>query len=187
MSSLIRLGAALAAAILLAGCSAEEAAPPPPAEGAEPAPAEPPASEPTPDATPAPAAAPAPPPAAEPPPGPAPAAEPGEATAGAPPEPAAAPLDLEELAHRLEQTSAIGVFTKLKLKNEFDDLLGSLRAHQAGRPGPTLAELREGYELLLMKVLALVQEEDAALARDLLDSREVIWMRLNDPDSLAGS
>jgi hypothetical protein len=103
------------------------------------------------------------------------------------PRPGAAPLDLEALGRRLEQTPAIGVFTKLKLKNEFDDLLGALRAHHAGRPEPTLAELRESYDLLLMKVLALVQEEDAALSRDLLDSREAIWMRLNDPARLAGS
>lgn len=93
----------------------------------------------------------------------------------------AAPLDLKSLATRLKDTKAIGVFTKLALKNQVDDLLEQFRAYYQGRLKTTLAELRRPYELLLLKVLALLQDADPPLAGAIVASREAIWGILADP------
>ena len=60
------------------------------------------------------------------------------------------PLDVAALKARLRDTTAIGVFTKLALKNQMDDLL-------------------------VLKVLSLVQDSDPSLARTISGSREAIW------------
>ncbi len=103
------------------------------------------------------------------------------------PKPAAAAptLDLTALEARLKQTKGIGLMTKLSLRNQFDDLLGEFRKHYAGKPVPTMAELRRSYDLLMMKVLSLLQDHDQQLASDILSSRERIWGLLADPKSFA--
>ena len=95
--------------------------------------------------------------------------------------PAAPPLDLNALEKRLKDTEAIGVFTKLTLKNQVDDLLVRFEAHHGGANRTSLAELRQPYDLLIIKVLSLLQDRDARLASDLLRSREAIWNILSDP------
>ncbi len=94
-------------------------------------------------------------------------------------------LDLKSLEKRLRETTAIGVFTKLALKNQVDDLLDRFRAFHQGKGGTNLAELRQSYDLLIMKVLSLLQDSDAALARDIVTSREAIWSLLADPAKFA--
>ncbi len=90
-------------------------------------------------------------------------------------------LDVASLEKRLRETKAIGFFTKLSLKNQMDDLLAQFRAFHEARSGVTLAQLRERYDLLLLKVLALLQDSDQMLARDVSASREVLWSLLADP------
>ena len=112
---------------------------------------------------------------------------PKQATAPAPPKQAAAAptLDLDGLEARLKQTKAIGLMTKLSLRNKVDDLLAQFRQHHAGKPMPTVAELRRSYDLLMMKVLSLLQDHDQQLASDIVSSRERIWGLLADPKSFA--
>jgi hypothetical protein len=93
----------------------------------------------------------------------------------------AAIVDLPSLEQRLRDTHAIGVFTKLALKNEVDDLLARFRAFHAGRGGTTLTKLRESYDLLVLKVISLLQDKDPPLARDVSTSREALWNLLADP------
>jgi hypothetical protein len=112
-----------------------------------------------------------------------PAAPPPPAqSAGTPPssQPAAI-VDLASLEKRLRDTSAIGVFTKLSLKNQVDDLLERFRSFHDGRGGATLTKLRESYDLLVLKVVSLLQDKDAPLARDVFSSREALWNLLADP------
>lgn len=97
------------------------------------------------------------------------------------------PLDLDLLEKRLRETSAIGIFTKLALKNQVDDLLDNFRAFYQGRSKVSLPQLRQNYEMLIMKVLALLQDSDPTLARDILDSREAIWKVLADPEQFAST
>jgi len=117
---------------------------------------------------------------------PVPPAIPKAATATAPAapvvsQPARAPLDLESLGTRLKQTRAIGVLTKLSLKNQVDDLLAKFRAYHSRQGAATLPELRRSYDMLLLKVLSLLQDSDPPLARDIVQSRAAIWGILADP------
>ena len=113
----------------------------------------------------------------------------GQARAGEPAPPkvaASAPaLDLRTLEQRLKDTSAIGVLTKLSLKNQVDDLVGKFKTYHAGARPPTLTELRPSFDLLLMKVLSLLQDKDAVLAREINASRDAIWGVLTDKQKLA--
>lgn len=95
-------------------------------------------------------------------------------------QPTPTPLDLRALEIRLRETDAIGVFSKLALKNQIEDLLERLRAFFEGRIETSLAELRLSYDLLLMKTLALLQDTDPALADAIASSRESIWSVLSD-------
>ena len=99
--------------------------------------------------------------------------------------PGAPPLDLTALETRLKETKAIGVFTKITLKNQVDDLLNQFRAYYQGRIKTTLAELRQSYDMLLLKVLSLLQDGDPSLARVVVASREAIWSILADPAKFA--
>jgi hypothetical protein len=97
----------------------------------------------------------------------------------------AAALDLEALKAELKQTKAIGLMTKLSLKNKVDDLLADFRKHHEGKPTPSLADLRRTYDLLMMKVLTLLQDRDQKLASEIVSSREQIWGLLADPKKFA--
>jgi hypothetical protein len=126
-----------------------------------------------------------------------PAEHPGkQAGEGAPPRPTAAAaasdrapapptLNLADLEQRLRDTHAIGVFTKLSLKNQVDDLLNEFRALYKGADKHPTAELRQQYDLLLLKVLSLLQDGDPSLAAAISSSREAIWGILSDPDKFA--
>lgn len=94
-------------------------------------------------------------------------------------------LDLASLETRLKETSAIGVLTKIALKNQVDDLLGEFRAFYQRKIQTTLAELRRSYDLLVLKVLALLQDSDPQLASAIVASREAIWGILSDPAKFA--
>jgi hypothetical protein len=89
-------------------------------------------------------------------------------------------LDLTSLEQRLKDTKAIGVLTKIALKNQVDDLLGQFRAYYEGKLKTTLAELRRPYDLLVLKVLSLLQDSDPLLASAIVASREAIWGILSD-------
>jgi hypothetical protein len=144
--------------------------PAPPVQGAAQAAATPPKAPAKPPATPSAAAPPA----------------KSAAAAAAPAKPQAAPpLDLKSLETRLKETQAIGVFTKLTLKNQIDALLDQFRAFYQGKVKTTLAELRRSYDLLVLKVLALLQDADPPLASAIVGSREAIWGILSNPAKFA--
>jgi hypothetical protein len=90
------------------------------------------------------------------------------------------PLDLKSLEQQLKETGAIGVLTKLSLKNQVDDLLEQFRDFYAGRLKVNLAELRVPFDMLLMKVLSLLQDKDPVLAGSIHASREALWGILAD-------
>jgi hypothetical protein len=112
---------------------------------------------------------------------------PPAAAAAAPSAPAASAskpqLDFKAMEQRLRDTSAIGVFTKLSIKNQVDDLLKAFRGYHAGRVPPSLDELHQRYDGLLLKVVTLVQDDDATLASSISASRGAIWERLSNKES----
>ena len=99
-----------------------------------------------------------------------------------PPRPA---LDLNTLEEQLKETKAIGLFTKIALKNQVDDLLDQFREYYQGKAKIDMTELRRSYDLLMMKVLSLLQDEDQKLASAIVSSREAIWGLLADPKKFA--
>ena len=102
--------------------------------------------------------------------------KPPAATPAAPP-----PLALAALEQRLRDTDAIGVFTKITLKNQVDDLLHRFKAHYEGGGNATLAQLRQIYDQLLQKAHGLLKDGDPALAGAIMNSREAMWSVLTDP------
>ena len=111
------------------------------------------------------------------------------AGSGAPPVarvPAVAPpLDLKALTQQLRATKAIGIFTKITLKNQVDDLLDSFREYYQGTSKLAMTDLRRSFDLLMMKVLTLLQDEDQMLASAIVSSRQAIWGLLADPKKFA--
>jgi hypothetical protein len=106
---------------------------------------------------------------------------PAAASSVAPPTPVASPtLDLNALKEQLKETKAIGFFTKVSLKNQVDDLMKQLREYYQGKTKLSLKQLRQSYDLLLMKVLSLLQDTDKKLASAIVSSREAIWGFLSD-------
>jgi hypothetical protein len=166
----------LLALLIASGCGAVAPPPPPPQAKAAESATEVPAK-----AAPAAPAKPAAPPKSA----PAPKSPAKQPPATPPPVATAPPLDLKGLEQRLKESDAIGVMTKLSLKNQVDDLVAQFRTYHQGHRPPTLPELRRPFELLLMKVLSLLQDKDAALARDINASRDAIWRVLSDRDKLA--
>lgn len=188
------VAACFAGTILLgAGCSTTPPSPPDDKVAITPAPAAPPAA--APQAPPAARVAPivAAAPVIEPPKPDKPAAKtPVKPAVVLPPKPQAATpapatptLALDTLEQRLKDTTAIGVFTKLTLKNQVDDLLDRFRAYYEGRGGLTIPQLRQHYEQLLAKVHGLLKDGDPALASAVVNSREAIWGVLTDPAKFA--
>jgi hypothetical protein len=94
-------------------------------------------------------------------------------------------LGLAEIEQRLRDTHAIGVFTKLSLKNQIDDLLGQLRAYHLKQTSVSLPQLRQRYDALLQKVIGLLQNGDAPLAKDISSSREAIWSLLTNSTTIS--
>lgn len=105
----------------------------------------------------------------------------GEAMAG--PEEASPQLDLDALEQRLRATDAIGFFTKLALRSEINDLLGTFHDFHRGKAKVTREELWERYYLLLFKVVTLLQDSDPELAQEIYASREGLWELLLDPNT----
>ena len=94
-------------------------------------------------------------------------------------------LDLEELEARIRQTNAIGFFTKLELKGQVDDLLDDFRDFHEATGDLSLDELRERFNLLMLKVLSSLQDEDPELSGDIVVARPALWTVLSDPAKFA--
>lgn len=92
------------------------------------------------------------------------------------------PLDVATLKLRLQETSALGVFSKLALRSEMGDLMQQLRWHHQGSNKTSFADLRLLYDQFVLKVLSLVRDGDPLLARAIARSQESIWGVLADPE-----
>ncbi|MEE8516137.1 MAG: hypothetical protein V3T02_05800, partial [Alphaproteobacteria bacterium] len=90
--------------------------------------------------------------------------EDGAGAKGSPPGDAEQPkLDMASLEKKLRATPAIGFFTKLELKGQVDDLIEHFRAYHDQDGSLTLGGLRQRVNLLLLKVLTLLQDSDPGL------------------------
>ncbi len=94
-------------------------------------------------------------------------------------------LDIKQLTARLRATKAIGFFTKLALKNQIDDLLDKFREYHGRIGEASLEPLREQFNLLFLKIISLLQDNDPDLFRILAGARETLWNKLADPTAFA--
>jgi hypothetical protein len=72
------------------------------------------------------------------------------------------------------------MLTKLSVKNQADDLLAQFREYHQRQGEATLPDLRHSYDMLVLKLLSLVQDGDPPLAIDIDRSRTAIWEILSD-------
>ncbi len=79
------------------------------------------------------------------------------------------------------------MLTKISVKNQSDDLVERFRAYHKQQSAPPLSELRRSYDMLFLKLLALLQDGDPPLAKDIDRSRAAIWEILADPKKFVES
>jgi len=91
-------------------------------------------------------------------------------------------FSITNLVARIRETGAIGFFTKLALKNQIDDLLSEFREFHEGVSNTELSVLKDRFNLLLMKVITLLQDDDSKLFQDIVSARELLWINLADPE-----
>ena len=91
-------------------------------------------------------------------------------------------FSITNLVARIRETGAIGFFTKLALKNQIDDLLSEFREFHEGVSNTVLSVLKDQFNLLLMKVITLLQDDDSKLFQDIVSARELLWINLADPE-----
>ena len=103
----------------------------------------------------------------------------------APADTVAEKYDIKALVARLRDTSAIGLFTKLALKNQIDDLMDRFRRFHAREEETPLERLRDQFNLLFMKVITLLQDGDPALGQEIAKGRGILWGKLVDPGEFA--
>jgi len=89
-------------------------------------------------------------------------------------------FSITNLVARIRETGAIGFFTKLALKNQIDDLLSEFRDFHEGVSNTGLSVLKDQFNLLLMKVITLLQDDDPKLFQDIVSAREFLWINLAD-------
>jgi hypothetical protein len=90
-------------------------------------------------------------------------------------------VDLDDLAKRIGDSKGVGLLTKLSLKREIDGLERDLKSFHDSANG-TLDKLHERYDLLVHKVMSLLQDKDPKLARDVSGARDLLWSKLADPN-----
>ena len=93
-------------------------------------------------------------------------------------------INFESLEKQVRETKAIGTIAKLKLSNDINKLLAELKAYHAGTSHLTLEQHREQYDLLYMKIVSLVQENDPELYHQLCNAWDPIWAELQDKKNL---
>lgn len=94
-------------------------------------------------------------------------------------------VDLDALTSKLADTKALGLFTKLSLKREVDAFEKDVQTYHQHKGDSTLDQLEERYELMVDKLLVLIQDKDQALAQDIQQARAQVWAKLADPDEFA--
>ena len=86
-------------------------------------------------------------------------------------------FDMDALIERLKKSDAIGMFTKLALRSDAMDVVEEVKAYRKHKSRFPLNEIRARFDGLVLKVLALL-DDDPALSSDISMAREDIWRSL---------
>ena len=94
-------------------------------------------------------------------------------------------FDLDVLVERIIHTKSLGFLTKLSLKKDTDKFLRSMRNYHDGTKNDSLEQLHERYDIMVHKLMFLVQEKDAELSKFIDDGRDQLWTILSDESKFA--
>ena len=95
-------------------------------------------------------------------------------------------FDLDSLVDRVSHSKHLGFLTKISLKQDIDQLLEGIRKYHKGTDEGSLELARERYDVLVHKLIVLLQDKDEILAKSIEDSREKLWAILADEKKFAG-
>lgn len=95
-------------------------------------------------------------------------------------------FDLDALVDRVSHSKNLGFLTKISLKQDVDQLLESIRKYHAGIGESSLERARERYDVMVHKLIILLQDKDKELAKSIDDSREKLWAILSDEKKFTG-
>lgn len=96
-----------------------------------------------------------------------------------------ADFDLDALVDRVSHSKFLGFFTKISLKQDIDRLLDSVRDFHNGSGEESLEKARERYDVMVHKLIVLLQDKDKDLAKSIDDGRERLWAILSDEKKFA--
>lgn len=98
-----------------------------------------------------------------------------------------ADFDLEALVDRISHSKALGFLTKLSLKLDIDGFLKMVREyHDKGGGDDSLEQLHERYDVMVHKLVVLLQDKDEELVKSIDDGRNKLWAMLADAEKFAG-
>lgn len=100
-------------------------------------------------------------------------------------EPNGSELDVSGLKTQLRKSRAIGFFTKLELRNQVNGLLDNFQTYHESDGRLTIDELKERFDLLLLKIMILLQDDDPELHQEIATARPGLWDILVDPEQFA--
>ena len=96
-------------------------------------------------------------------------------------------FNLEALVDRISHSKALGFLTKLSLKLDIDGFLKMIREyHDKGGGEYSLEQLHERYDVMVHKLVVLLQDKDEELVKSIDDGRDKLWAMLADAKKFAG-
>ena len=69
----------------------------------------------------------------------------------------------------------------LEIKGQVEDLVDDFADFHDGESHLQIGQLEDRFDLLVMKLLTLLQDDDPALKQDIADARPQLWAALSDP------
>ena len=84
-------------------------------------------------------------------------------------------FNLDILIARLKETDALGVFTKLALKGDVEEIIEMAHEYQSLAALPELQSAREQFDGLVLKTITLLNDKDPNLAADIYQARDLVW------------
>jgi hypothetical protein len=93
--------------------------------------------------------------------------------------------DFDDLAQRLRQTEALGLFEKLALKDRLDTLMSDFVLFHEGRRDNSRKALKARFDRLLKDTVAILRKGDPSLSTLIERAHKNLWMLVSNPVSFA--
>ncbi|MDH3466788.1 MAG: hypothetical protein OES26_12945 [Gammaproteobacteria bacterium] len=87
-------------------------------------------------------------------------------------------FNLDMLIARLKETDALGVFTKLALKGDVEDIIEMAHEYQSLAALTELQLVRDQFDGLVLKTVTLLNDKDPDLAADMYQARDLVWQSI---------